>query len=418
MWPRTAFVQAWGKLLTHDILLASRRSKATFTYCDSASDYLGVCETSASDFRAHIGSRSGVAKYGSSSIASTHCFTSDFFLSDLKRRNLIVNSHPPFHHDLDNHASSSANLQQISALPNVLYAGFDPTADSLHIGHLLIVSNLIRSSIFGCHPIALIGRATAMIGDPSGRNEERNQLSPDEVCENSKNVLKQLAEILENSQSYLGEKAHLTILNNLDWYEKTPVIDFLRMAKTVRIGDMLRLGPVKSRLEKADSVAFLSMLAKKHSCYFQLGGSDQHGNIQSGSDYISSQEKHFSAGLCFPLLTDKNGCKLGKSTMATLHDDVAEKFLLYMSQRRLDEIEAIIQEHRQNLGKWVAQTYLADEMTKLVHGRSGFEMASTCSDILFRGCLEDLEKLNSETISSLFGPASTLVIPKVKKVPL
>uniref|UniRef100_A0AC34RHT4 Tyrosine--tRNA ligase n=1 Tax=Panagrolaimus sp. JU765 TaxID=591449 RepID=A0AC34RHT4_9BILA len=228
----------------------------------------------------------------------------------------------------------------------------------------------------------------------------------------------------------------------MEWYKNMSMIDFLRLSRKFRVGHMLRLGHIKNRM-KDDSDAGISftefsyqvlqsydwkVLAEKYNCFFQLGGSDQLGHLDIGAHYLKNVLKKSGAGICLPLITDAFGNKLGKSSASKgdaiwlnpdltspfafyqyfrqLHDDSAEKFLPYFSLKPLEEVEGTLQTHRQNLGKWIAQTALADELTELVHGKDGLKLAKQCSNVLFNGSIEDLKLLDLETVTSLFGEAS------------
>nr|CAD2158998.1 unnamed protein product [Meloidogyne enterolobii] len=364
------------------------------------------------------------------------------FIDDLQKRDLIVLTHPTFpfkEQDILSYASS---------LPNVLYAGFDATANSLHIGNLLILTSLIRSSQFGCTPLLLIGEGTAAVGDPSGQTGDRQQISRDELKENARFLTEQLHKIMENANTLSGSKPlPFKILNNIDWYKETTMLDFLMSSRRFRVGDMLRIGPVKNRMDNEQTLSFSEFtyqilqandwlfLSQKYDCLFQLGGSDQLGNFKTGFENVRAETGKQSLGICVPLLTDGNGNKLGKSAKGIagsgfwlsaeksspfafyqyfrqLHDDISAQLLLQFSLKEVEEILQIIEEHNNKLGKWIAQTHLADEMTSLVHGHEGLELARRCSQLLFHGSLDDLEKLEPETVKGLFGEASTFNIPK------
>ncbi|KAI1715642.1 tRNA synthetases class I (W and y) domain-containing protein [Ditylenchus destructor] len=322
------------------------------------------------------------------------------FCRDLSKRGLIAESIPLFSSVEE---GNTENFLAYSTLPNNLYVGFDPTASSLHVGNLLVISNLLRSSRFGCQPFALIGEATALVGDPSGRTTGRTELDYDYVQENSKRILKQLAQINENARNIYGPKyVNLKILNNMEWYEKSH--DW-------------------------------HVLSKEHDCYFQLGGSDQLGHLSIGRHYIRDHTKRFSAGICLPLIVDEGGNKLGKSEAGSaqstiwlderktsaydfyqyfkqLRDDIAERFLMYFSLGFHEEVKDVFEEHKKKLGSWIAQTYLADEMTQLIHGKEKLKTAQECSKILFHGNILKLEEFSADTIYSLFGSASTVTLPK------
>uniref|UniRef100_A0A0N4ZZ26 Tyrosine--tRNA ligase n=1 Tax=Parastrongyloides trichosuri TaxID=131310 RepID=A0A0N4ZZ26_PARTI len=351
------------------------------------------------------------------------------FCHDLNKRNLIYASHPL--NILQNDGILLKNL------PSTLYGGFDPTANSLHVGHLFILNALLRSSkLFQCKPIALIGDATGLIGDPSGRNMERPQLSKEIVAQNSIDIKDQIKKIYTNVQ--LQSEVSLEIISNMEWYKNMSMLDYLRLSKKFRVGEMMRLGAVKARLDDDSGISFTEfayqtlqsydffMLSELKNCFFQIGGSDQLGHINSGYNYIKRCNNKISGGICMPLLTDGSGNKIGKSNggnglwlskartspyafyqyFKQLHDDVAEKMLMSLSLKSLSEILEIIDIHRNNLGKWIVQEQLAEEMTLIVHGYQGLEIAKKCSNIIFRGSLDEADDLDEDTLIQLFGTSS------------
>ncbi|CEF61273.1 Tyrosine--tRNA ligase, mitochondrial [Strongyloides ratti] len=352
------------------------------------------------------------------------------FCKDLEKRNLLSSSHP------GEILKDEGVL--LKDLPASLYAGFDPTANSLHIGNLSILNALLRSNkLFNCKPIALIGEATALIGDPSGRNSERPQLSKEEVFENSVAIKNQISKILSNAN------IQIDVVSNMDWYKDMSMIDYLRLSKNFRVGEMMRMGAIKGRLEDNSGISFTEFayqtlqsydfyyLSKTRNCFFQIGGSDQLGHIDSGYDYIKRCTNKTSGGICLPLLTDASGNKLGKSSGGSnlwlngektspyafyqffmqLHDDIAEKMLLSLSLNDITEINQIIENHRNNLGQYVAQKSIAEEMTTLIHGVDGLNLAKRCSDIIFRGNLTDVDNISETQLEELFG-SSSFKIPK------
>ncbi|VDK64630.1 unnamed protein product [Onchocerca ochengi] len=310
------------------------------------------------------------------------------FCIDLAKRNLISSSHPS--------NLSSDDFKAVSTLPNVVYAGFDPTADSLHIGHLLVLTNLFRATLHGCHAIALIGGATAHVGDPSG---------------------------------------HITGVVIIVMSS----IQFLEICRDFRLGDMLRLGMVKSRMRDGSGLSCTEFLyqifqsydwyrlSRDYNCHFQIGGNDQLGHFDAGYGYIKKKTGKLSASICLPLLTDAQGKKLSKTSKEgsniwlderktspfTFYQYFRQKpdsaiipLLRYFSLRTIEEIEEIEREHQANLGKWVAQEKLAEELTKSVHGSNGLKMAKKCSELLFHGSLSELRKMPVSFIEEQFGSAS------------
>ncbi|EFO24253.2 tyrosyl-tRNA synthetase [Loa loa] len=354
------------------------------------------------------------------------------FCVDLTKRNLISTSHPS--------NLSSDDFKVVSTLPDVVYAGFDPTAESLHIGHLLVITNLFRATLHGCHAIALIGGATAYVGDPSGHVTDRIIVSGNEIDQYAGKINLQLMKLFNNfKEGNVQPNKHLSIVNNADWHLKMSSIQFLEVCRDFRLGDMLRLGMVKSRMRDGSGLScseFLYQifqsydwyrLSRDYNCHFQIGGNDQLGHFDAGYDYIKKKTGKLSASICLPLLTDAQGKKLSKTSKEgsniwlderktspfTFYQYFRQKpdsdivpLLRYFSLRNVEEIEEIEREHHANLGKWVAQEKLAEELTKFVHGSNGLKMAKQCSKILFHGSLSELRKMPTSLIEEQFGSAS------------
>ncbi|VDO24469.1 unnamed protein product [Onchocerca flexuosa] len=345
------------------------------------------------------------------------------FCIDLAKRNLISSSHPS---DL-----SSDDFKAVSTLPSVVYAGFDPTADSLHIGHLLVLTNLFRAILHGCHAIALIGGATAHVGDPSGHITDRVIVPDHEIDQNVKKISLQLMNLFNNfTEDNVQLNKHFSIMSS---------IQFLEVCRDFRLGDMLRLRMVKSRMRDGSGLSCTEFLyqifqsydwyrlSHDYNCYFQIGGNDQLGHFDAGYDYIKKKTGKLSASICLPLLTDAQGKKLSKTSKEGSNiwlderktspftfyqyfrqkpDSAIVPLLRYFSLRTIEEIEEIEREHQANLGKWVAQEKLAEELTKSVYGSNGLEMAKKCSELLFRGSLSELRKMPVSFIEEQFGSAS------------
>lgn len=364
-----------------------------------------------------------------------------YFVEDLVRRQLIAITHPGFPY------KGQGIIEYASQLPNVLYAGFDPTSNSFHIGNLLVLTALIRSSMFGCSPIALIGEATVAIGDPSGHVEDRNTLPKEQIRKNVSALREQLELVFVNAGSLYGKSLDFQILNNIDWYNNVTMLDYLVFSKRFRINSMLKNGPVRNRLKNENTLSYTefsyqilqandwSWLAEKHNCYCQIGGSDQLGNFELGFEHIRDQNERSSLAICLPLLADEKGDKLGKTTtiqtgtgfwlnssktspfafyqyFRQLHDDIAVNYLHRFSLRPFEEVKALVKKHNENVGKWIAQTDLAEELTSIVHGQDGLQLAKKCSDLLFNGSLQQLEQLEPNAIKNIFGEASTYCIPR------
>ncbi|VDL74057.1 unnamed protein product [Nippostrongylus brasiliensis] len=311
-------------------------------------------------------------------------------------------------------------------------------AESLHIGNLLVVVNLLRSSQFGVRPIAVVGGATAAIGDPSGRSIEREAQSKETLERNTRAIVTQLKRIARNVL-----EDELTVFDNNEWFREMPMVDYLRSCKQLRVGEMLRMGAIKSRLSDGGSgISFTEFsyqtmqaldwatLLKKVDCRFQIGGSDQLGHLDLGAHYIKRTSGEFVAGVCLPLVTDSAGNKLGKSVggeqiwlsaertspfhfyqfLRQLHDTEAEQMYMQYSLSPWQEVQAKIEDHRSNLGKWIAQDALAKELTRLVHGNEGLATAERCSRALFRGSSADVRALSRSELLSLFG--TTIKVPR------
>lgn len=298
-----------------------------------------------------------------------------------------------------------------------LYSGFDPTADSLHIGHLLPVLTLRRFQLHGHHPIALVGGATGLIGDPSGKKAERTLNTADIVATWSDRIKEQLSRFLD-----FEAKANPAIIaNNYDWIGKLDVISFLRdVGKNFGINYMLAKDSVQSRIESGISFTEFSYmilqsydflkLYQEDQCRLQIGGSDQWGNITAGLELIRKTEENAKAfGLTIPLVTKADGTKFGKTEggaiwldrektspyefyqfwINTDDRDVVKylKYFTFLSQEQIENLEKEVQEAPE---KRLAQKTLAEEVTKLVHGEEAFEQAIKISEALFSGNIKEL----------------------------
>lgn len=326
-------------------------------------------------------------------------------LEELRERGLI--------HNITDEKALGEQLKENTSL----YCGFDPTSDSLHVGSLLPLITLMRFEKFGHKPIALIGGATGMIGDPSGKNEERNMLSDKEIVNNSNSISKQISSIVGDNFS---------VKNNISWFNEITIIDFMRdFGKFFSVNAMIRKDSVRSRIEREgegisftefsymlfQSVDFLTLF-KKENCRLQIGGSDQWGNLTSGIDLINRiSDKKSAHGLTFPLLLKSDGGKFGKSEKGnvwlssektSIFDffqfwlNVSDEDVLEMMKKltflTLDEIEDI-RVFDQNSGKKpVAQRILAQEMTRIVHGEEKMNSASRISDALFSNDFSSLHE--------------------------
>ncbi|KAG0724458.1 Tyrosine--tRNA ligase, mitochondrial [Chionoecetes opilio] len=256
-------------------------------------------------------------------------------------------------------------IQELTRKPQTVYSGFDPTADSLHVGNLLIIMALLHCQRAGHNVIALVGGATAQIGDPSGKKSERPQLSVSEVQSNSQSILENLNRIFMNHQQYFWEQEDDSLLpamrteNNIDWYGHLSVVEILREAgRHIRIGDMLSRTSVASRLESSEGLSFTEFS-------YQIGGSDQMGNIHTGYHLVNKLRDVTVTGLTTPLITNESGDKFGKSGgnpvwldskktstfdfyqfFIRVKDSEVEKYLKLLTFLPLDDIAGIMEKHK------------------------------------------------------------------------
>ncbi|MBM7572848.1 tyrosine--tRNA ligase [Aquibacillus albus] len=322
-----------------------------------------------------------------------------------------------------------------------LYCGFDPTADSLHIGHLLPILMLKRFQLAGHRPIALIGGGTGMIGDPSGRSTERQLNDFDTVQNFASKIKEQLAGILNFDE---GENSAVA-RDNYEWLSKMTIIDFLRdVGKHFGINYMLAKDSVESRLEAGisftefsymilQSVDFMN-LYEKENCTLQIGGSDQWGNITAGMELIrrtkSGEQEAKAFGLTVPLITKADGSKFGKTAGGAVWLDPEKtspyefyqfwintddrdviKFLKFFTFLEMDEISALERELEEAPEKRVPHTRLAEEMTNLVHGEESLQQAQKITAALFSG---DIKSLNGAEIEQGFKDVPSITLGKVE----
>ena len=312
------------------------------------------------------------------------------------------------------------------------YLGIDPTADSLHIGHLCGVMMLRHFQRCGHKPLALIGGATGMIGDPSGKSQERNLLNEETLRHNVACIKEQLARFLD-FDSDAPNKAEL--VNNYDWMREYSFLDFAReIGKCITVNYMMAKDSVKRRLngEFQDGMSFTEFtyqllqgydflhLYQTKNCKLQMGGSDQWGNITTGTELIrrklGSENEAFA--LTCPLITKADGKKFGKTEQGNIWldrnrttpyafyqfwlnvaDEDAERYIKIFTSLDQETISSLVQEHSQDPGRRILQKRLAEEVTVMVHGRQDYEMAVEASDILFgKATKESLTKLDEQTL--------------------
>lgn len=319
-----------------------------------------------------------------------------------------------------------------------VYAGFDPSADSLHIGSLIGMMVLKHFQLHGHRPIAVLGGATGMVGDPSGRSAERNLMDAKTLAHNIAGIRRNLERFLDFSPA-----GGAILVNNADWLGKFSFLDFLRdVGKYFRIGDMLAKDSVKRRLESEAGISFTEFsymllqaydflhLFREFGCKVQAGGSDQWGNITAGTELIRRIANGQGYGVTWPLLTGSDGEKMGKTANGAVwlapekfspyefyqfwirqDDPSLDGFFKKLTLLPLDEIRSIISEHKVNPSKRVGQRRLAFEITKLVHGEAEARKARDASEALFGGALS--RKTDAE-LKQLFNDVPSVQVPRAE----
>ena len=332
---------------------------------------------------------------------------------------------------LINQTTDDENLDKwLLEKPRTVYAGFDPTADSLHVGHLMALMILRRFQQAGHRPVALVGGATGMIGDPSGKSEERNLLSVDVLQANVAGMEKQLRRFLDFD---CGDQSAL-LVNNYDWMGKFGYLEFLRdIGKHFPVNVMLTKDSVKSRLGRDDAglsyTEFSYMLLQAYdfvhlntefNCEIQVGGSDQWGNITAGIDLARRMRGHEVQlfGMTCPLLTKSDGGKMGKTESGALwldphktspyhfyqywinlDDTDVDKCLRFFTDLDEQRINTVITEHEAAPEKREGQRCLATELTRLVHGDDGLHAAQKATEIFFGA---EIAELNDAQLTAIF----------------
>ena len=308
------------------------------------------------------------------------------------------------------------------------YIGFDPTADSLHIGNLVPIILLIHLQKCGHKPIALVGGATGMVGDPSGKSEERNLLSEDILNHNVAKVKLQLEKYL-NFDPSLPNAAEM--VNNYDWFRQISFLDFIRdTGKYITVNYMMSKDSVRKRLDSDNGMSFTEFtyqlvqgydyywLHKNKGCKLQMGGSDQWGNIVTGTELIRKKSSGEAFAFTCPLITKADGGKFGKSEKGNVWLDTAKtspyqfyqfwlnaadadaiKYIKIFTFLSKEEIDSLIAQHTGNEHQRILQKRLAEEVTCFVHSRLDYEFAVKSSEILFNNdTAEILQQLNEEQL--------------------
>ena len=329
--------------------------------------------------------------------------------------------------ELMHQSTDPAGIEQLLSQPATIYAGFDPTADSLHVGSLLPLTLLRRFQQAGHRPIALVGGATGMVGDPSGKSAERNLLDKETLARNVAGIEAQMRRFLD----FTGPNAAV-LLNNFDWMKEFSFLDFLRdVGKNCPVNVMLGKDSVKARLERSDSglsyTEFSYMLlqaydftylAKHWGCRLQIGGSDQWGNITAGIDLGRRMLGQQLYGMTCPLLLTSDGRKMGKTESGAIYlssertspfafyqyflnvaDEDVLMVLRFLSDVPRDDYERLRQAVAEAPQERVAQKYLAESLTRLVHGEDGVRSAQQATQVLFGA---EIENLSDGDLLSIF----------------
>ena len=324
------------------------------------------------------------------------------------------------------------------------YIGFDPTADSLHIGHMVQVMLLVHFQRAGNIPVALIGGATGMIGDPSGRSEERNLLDETILNSNQEGIKKQLARFLD----FNPERPNKAVMvNNYNWMKEYSFLGFIRdIGKHITVNYMMSKDSVKKRLgsDSREGMSFTEFsyqlvqgydflyLYNELGCKLQMGGSDQWGNIVTGTELIRRKTGGEAFALTCPLITKSDGTKFGKTESGNVwldpektspyhfyqfwlnvSDEDAAKYIKIFTLLSREEIDRLIGEHNNSPHERILQKRLAEEVTVMVHSHEEYQAAVEASQILFgKGTTETLKKMNESTFLSVFDGVPTFDINK------
>ncbi len=334
-------------------------------------------------------------------------------------------------------AVTDPEIGRMLETPQTVYCGFDPSASSLQAGNLVSIMMLRRLQLKGHKIIALVGGATGLIGDPSGKSAERNMLTLEQVAENKKGIRENLSRILD----FDGPNA-AALVDNYDWYSGLSAIAFLRdVAINFRVPQMLAKESVKKRLEASEgALTFTEFsyqilqgndflhLFDQYGCTMEVGGADQWGNITAGTDLVHKMRGKTAYGLTFPLLLDGSGKKFGKSEgnamfmsaektsvydwyqffLRSADDDVI-RYLKVFSLRPLEEIAELEAQMKAQPEARIPQKALAEELTRLVHGEEGLKTALGATQTLFGG---DVSGKSADELETIFKDVKSAALPK------
>ena len=347
------------------------------------------------------------------------------FVAELQWRGMV--------HDMMPGTEDELNKEMAAA-----YIGFDPTADSLHIGNMVQIMTLVHFQRSGHKPIALVGGATGMVGDPSGKSQERNLLDETTLNHNLSCVKAQLEKFLDFTGSNAAE-----VVNNYDWFKNYNFLEFIRdVGKHISINYMMAKDSVKNRLETGMSFTeFSYQLVQGYDFYWlwknkgvklQLGGSDQWGNIVTGTELIRRMGQGTAFAMTTPLITKADGSKFGKSESGNIwldaektspyqfyqywinaSDEDVAKYIKIFSTKDKEELDHLITEHEKAPHERLLQRTLAEEVTERVHSKADLDIAIKASNILFgKSTTEDLVSLNEKTLLQVFEGVPQTTISK------
>lgn len=327
--------------------------------------------------------------------------------------------------------------QWLQQSPRTVYVGFDPTADSLHVGSLLPLMILRRFQLAGHHPIAVVGGATGMIGDPSGKSAERNLLTADQLEVNIAGIKAQMLALLDFDSG--NNPARL--VNNYDWVQPFSYIDFLRdVGKCFPVNVMLAKDSVRSRLESDTGISYtefsymllqaydFAFLHQRYGCELQVGGSDQWGNITAGIDLARRLHGAHLYGMTCPLLTKSDGTKMGKTESGTVwlsaertspyqfyqywynvEDADVDKCLRFLTECTREEIEALDRSRATEPHSRASQKRLAEALTTRIHGTAGLNKAQRATQILFGA---EISQLSDGELSQIFADVPGIALER------
>ena len=348
------------------------------------------------------------------------------FIAELQWRGMI--------HDMMPGTEEALNKQIRSG-----YIGFDPTADSLHVGHLVQIMTLVHFQRAGHKPFALVGGATGMVGDPSGKSDERNLLDSATLDHNVECVKNQLSKFLDFNDGETGAE----MVNNYDWFKNMNFLDFIRdVGKHITVNYMMAKDSVKKRLETGLSFTEFSYqlvqgydfywLNENKNCIVQLGGSDQWGNIVTGTELIRRKSGNEAYAVTTPLIKKADGTKFGKTSSGAVWLDAnkttpyefyqfwlnasdadSENYIKIFTLLEKDAIDSLIAEHHAEPHMRKLQKAVAEDITERVHGKDHLEIALVASNILFgKSTADDLRKLSEKDFFSIFDGVPTAEVDR------